>query len=181
MDAPLWKGTEDRAEIYPDDSILASYRIIARACRCSGLSAADADDLAQDLWEWLIRNGIPMTGIATPWLKGAIHNYIQRFRRRSSCRYRREGRPLETGSEPQSLPLLPVLESNDLLDWIAAALPKRERSLLDLVRRGYSIAEAGRALGIPRGSCAYHHGRLVAYARRAMKRKSSSSAGGQRA
>ena len=117
-------------------------------------------------------NGIPMTVISTPWLKGAVHNYIRRFRRRSSWRSRREGRTLETRSEPPSLPLLPVLESNDLLNRVAAALPKRERSLLDLVRRGYSIAEAGRALGIPKGSCAYHHGRLVAYARRAMKRRS---------
>jgi DNA-directed RNA polymerase specialized sigma24 family protein len=178
VNAPPWKGAEDRSEIYPDDAIRAWSRIIARACLCSGLSSADADDLAQDLWEWLIRTGVPMTVIATPWLEGAVYNYIRRFRRRSSWRHRREGQPLETGPEPQSLPLLPVLESNDLLDRIAAILPKRERSLLDLVRRGYSIAEAGRILGIPRGSCAYHRGRLVAYARRAMKRRSSPPPGG---
>jgi DNA-directed RNA polymerase specialized sigma24 family protein len=132
------------------------------------MSYADAEDLAQDVWEWVIRNGIPMSMIATPWLAGAVHNYIQRFRRWSFRHRQREGRPLESTGEAQGRPLLPTLESNDLLDRLATVLPGRERRLLDLVRRGYSMAEASRALGIPRGSCAYHRDRLVACGRRAI-------------
>ena len=173
MHAPPWKATE----IYPDDSIRAAYRTMTRVCRCSGLSPADAEDLAQDLWEWLIRAGIPMTQIATPWLKEAVRNYILRFRRRSGLRRAREGRLPETGPEPQSSPLLAALESNDVLDQIAKALPTCERNLFDLVRRGHSIAEAARVLGIPRGSCAYYRERLITYARRATKRRSTLAAG----
>jgi DNA-directed RNA polymerase specialized sigma24 family protein len=171
MDAPQWKGRQHLSEAYPEDWIHISHRAIVRACLSAGLSSADAEDLAQDVWEWVIRNGIPMSLIATPWLNGAVHNYIRRFRRRSFWHRRREGRPLESTGEPQCRPLLPVLESNDLLDRLAGVLPRRERRLLHLVRRGYSIAEASRALGIPRGSCAYHQDRLVAYARRTMEWK----------
>jgi DNA-directed RNA polymerase specialized sigma24 family protein len=73
--------------------------------------------------------------------------------------------------EPHASSSLPVLESHELLDHVAAVLPKRERNLLALIRRGYSIAEAARMLGIPRGSRAYYHGRLIAHARREMKRR----------
>lgn len=169
MHAPPRKATET----YPDDSIRAAYRTITRVCLCSGLSPADAEDLAQDLWEWLIRAGVPMTVIATPWLNEAVRNYILRFRRRSSLRHAREGRLPEAGPEPQSSPLLAALESNDVLDQIATALPRCERNLFDLVRRGYSIAEAARVLGIPRGSCAYYRERLISYARRATRCKST--------
>jgi len=132
------------------------------------LAPGDADDLAQDLWEWLIRTGVPMAVIASPWLKGVIHNYILRFRRRSYWRHAHEGRPLEETPEPQSSQ---PLESEELLDRVAAALPKRERKLLALIRRGYSMVEAVKLLGIPPGSRAYHQSQLIAYARRAMKRR----------
>jgi DNA-directed RNA polymerase specialized sigma24 family protein len=174
MDAPQWKGRQHLSEVYPEDRIHISHRAIVRACLSASLSSADAEDLAQDVWEWVIRNGIPMSVIATPWLNAAVHNYIRRFRRRSFWHRRHEGRPLESTGEPQCRPLLPVLESNDLLDRLARVLLKRERRLLHLVRRGYSIAEASRPLGIPRGSCAYHHDRLVAYARRTMEWTGSS-------
>jgi len=170
MEAPPRRSPPGESEPYPEPSIRASYRLISQACLGAGLSTSDADDLAQDLWEWLIRTGVPMAVIATPWLKGAVHNYILRFRRRSYHRRLREGQSLETASEPESLQPLPVLESNELLDRVATVLPRHERNLLALIRRGYSVAEAGRLLGIPRGSRAYHRGRLVACARREMKR-----------
>jgi DNA-directed RNA polymerase specialized sigma24 family protein len=161
---------EDGSETYPEPSIRAAYALITRTCLGAGLSAADTDDLAQDIWEWLIRTGVPVSVIATPWLKGAVHNYILRFRRRSYCRRVREGQSLASVPEPRSSPPLSRLESKELLDRVATALPSHERSLLALIRRGYSVAESARLLGIPRGSRAYHQGRLVACARRAMKR-----------
>jgi DNA-directed RNA polymerase specialized sigma24 family protein len=170
MDAPPWKSSQDQSEAYPDDSVRASYRLIATVCLCAGLSPADADDLAQDIWEWMIRTGVPVALVATPWLRAVVHNYILRFRRRSFCHHFREGQLLEKIPEPQSSEPLPELESNELLDRVAAVLPKRERSLLALIRQGYSLPEASRQLGIPHGSHAYYQGRLVAYARRALKR-----------
>lgn len=171
MDAPRRTAHDDRSEPYSEDSILACHRRVTRACAFAGLSAADADDVAQDLWAWLLRTGLPMTVITTPWLKAAAQNYILRFRRRAHLRNVREGRSLDSLPEPQSIPFPPQLESNELLDQVAAVLPKTERCLLDLVRRGHTIAEASRMLGIPRGSRDYHKGQLIAYARRELQRR----------
>jgi DNA-directed RNA polymerase specialized sigma24 family protein len=135
------------------------------------LSPADADDLAQDLWEWLIRTRVPTAVIASPWLKAAVHNYILRFKRRSYWRQAREGRALETIPEPQSSQSLLALESSALLDRILVCLPERERSLLALIRQGHTIAEAARMLGIPKGSRAYYQGRIVDSARREAQRR----------
>ena len=41
---------------------------------------------------------------------------------------------------------------------------------MDLMRRGYSLAEASRMLGIPKGSRDYYRGHLIAYARRLIRR-----------
>src|SRR5207248_2261371 len=100
-----------------------------------------------------------------------VHNYILRFRRRRQRLGLREGLPLERAPEPITAPSERLLESKELLDRVASMLPKRERNLLALIRRGYSIAEASDRLGIPAGSRAYYQGRLVAYARREMQRR----------
>jgi DNA-directed RNA polymerase specialized sigma24 family protein len=170
MDAPPWKSRGHRPEIYPDETIRGSYVQITRACVCAGLSPADAEDLAQDIWTWMIRVGVPIAVIATPWLKAVVHNYILRFRRRDYSHRVREGRPLETVPEPAAWQPEGLLESNELLDRVAPLLPKRERSLLALIRRGYSLPEASRILGIPPGSRDYYQGRLVAYGQRVLKR-----------
>ena len=171
IDAPPRKGLENRSEFYPEGSIRVSYIQIAKVCLWAGLSPADAEDLAQDVWEWMVRTGVPIALIATPWLKEVVHNYILRFRRRSRRQGSREGLPLEKAPEPTTPPSDGNLESKELLDRVASMLPKRERNLLALIRRGYSISEASNRLGIPPGSRAYCQGRLVAYARREMKRR----------
>jgi DNA-directed RNA polymerase specialized sigma24 family protein len=171
MDAPPRKGVENRSGFYPEESIRVSYVQIAKVCLWAGLSPADAEDLAQDVWEWLLRTGVPIAIVATPWLKEVVQNYVLRFRRRSHRHGLREGLPLETAPEPISAASERFLESKELLDRVASMLPKRERDLLALIRRGYSIAEASNRLGIPPGSRAYYQGQLIAYARREMKRR----------
>jgi DNA-directed RNA polymerase specialized sigma24 family protein len=170
MDAPPRKGSGHGPETYSDETIRVSYVQITRACICAGLSPADSEDLAQDIWTWMIRVGVPIAVIATPWLRAVVHNYILRFRRRDYSHRVREGQPLETVPEPTAWQPEGLLESNELLDRVAKLLPKRERSLLALIRKGYSLPEASRLLGIPAGSRDYYRGRLIAYARRAMRR-----------
>jgi DNA-directed RNA polymerase specialized sigma24 family protein len=172
MDAPRWKGIEAHSEVYPEDSIRVSYVQIAKVCLWAGLSSADAEDLAQDVWEWMVRTGVPIAVVATPWLKEVVHNYILRFRRRRQRLGSREGLSLDKAPEPITAPSERLLESKELLDRVASMLPKREQSLLALIRRGYSLAEASDRLGIPPGSRAYYQGQLIAYARREMKRRS---------
>jgi len=176
MRVPLRTSDKERPTAYPETSIRASYKMIARECLWAGLSPADSDDLAQDLWEWLIRNGVPASAIATPWMMGVVRNYIRRFRRRSRCQEARETGPLERAAEPHSEEPLAVIESSELLDLVSGVLPKRERDLLALIRLGYSLPEASRALNIPAGSRAYSSGRLIAFARREMRRRKILSA-----
>jgi DNA-directed RNA polymerase specialized sigma24 family protein len=83
MDAPPWKDAGGLAEVYPDATVRISQAQMIRACVGAGLSAADAEDLAQDIWMWIISIGVPVAVVATPWLKAVVHNYILRFRRRS--------------------------------------------------------------------------------------------------
>jgi DNA-directed RNA polymerase specialized sigma24 family protein len=171
MGAPPWKSSGDRSEAYPDETIRGSYVQITKACLCAGINPADAEDLAQDIWTWMIRVGAPIALLATPWLTAVIHNYILRFRRRSHSHRMREGQPLETAREPMAWQPEALVESNELLDRVAPMLPKRERNLLALIRLGYSMPDASRLLGIPAGSRAYYQGRLISYARREMERR----------
>jgi DNA-directed RNA polymerase specialized sigma24 family protein len=170
MDGPPRKSSGHLAEVYPDEAIRASYVQIARGCVCAGLSRADSEDLAQDIWAWMIRVGVPVAVIATPWLKAVVRNYILRFRRRDCSHSVRQRQLLETVPEPAAWQPEGRLESNELLDRVAALLPKRERRLLALIRKGYSLPEASRLLGIPAGSRQYYQGRLIACARRELKR-----------
>ena len=174
MRAPLRKSDREPAAAYPEKSIRASYKLIARECLWAGLNPADSDDLAQDLWEWLIRNGVPASAIATPWMMGVVRNYIRRFRRRSYCLESRESGLLDGAAEPRSEEEpLALIESSEFLDRVSSVLPKRERDLLALIRLGYSLPEASRVLKIPAGSRAYSSGRLIIYARRETRRRNS--------
>ncbi len=168
MDAPPWKDVGGRGQAYPDETVRTSQSQMIRTCVGAGLSAADAEDLAQDVWTWIVRAGVPVTVVATPWLKAVVHNYILRFRRRSGLHREREGRRLETAPEQASWQPEALVESNELLDILASLLPKTERSLLALIRRGYTLPEAARRLGIPPGSRAYYQGRLIACAQQAL-------------
>lgn len=177
----LGESSRRRFDAEQDESIRACYRLVAGACRRAGLSPADADDLAQDLLEWRIRSGIPMSGIPTPWLKRVVHNYILRFRRRSYRRDRLEGLHLDDAPEPATFQPEEVIESNELLDRVIVLLPDRQRDLLALIRVGCSLPEASKLLGIPRGSRAYYRDQLVARARRTMKRDAVNTAPADRA
>src|SRR5262249_14815882 len=171
MKAPPRTRDDDPSRKDPDDSIRALYGVISKTDFFASLTAADTDDVAQDLWEWLIRAGIPLAVISAPWLRAAVRNYIMRFRRRTAYHNAREGRSLESMPEPPSQPLLPLLESNELLDHVAAVLPSTERRMLKLIRCGYTVADAARLLRIPAGSRDFYKGRIIAYARRELQRR----------
>lgn len=156
---------------YPDQAIRDSFGRITKACLCAGLSLTDAEDLAQDIWMWILRTRAPISLVATPWLREVVHNYVRRFRQRSHYHLVREGQPLEAAPEPRSWQPEARAEASELLDRVASLLPERERKLLVLIRRGYTLSEASRLLGIPPGSRDYRLGRVIACARRELRRK----------
>ena len=153
-----------------DSVIRTSYSLIQKCCLGAGLAASEADDIAQDIWLWLVREGRLTTEISMPWLVVVARNFILRHRRRQ-CRRRTLEGSLESCPEPCALEALPNLEAGDLLDRVAAVVAGPERKMLALIRSGYSIAESARLLSIPRGSRAYYPDRLVACGRREISSK----------
>lgn len=153
------------------EAALAISRRITRACLHAGLRPPDAEDVAQDIWEWLLRTGNVALAKEIPWLGAVAQNYIRRFWRRSFRQSVREQAALLNPGQQRPAEPAEGLEAKDVLDRVSAALPDRERKLLTLIRNGYSLAEAARALKIPRGSRSYYGGRVIAYARREVERQ----------
>jgi DNA-directed RNA polymerase specialized sigma24 family protein len=162
-------GSWGDGQPYSDIAIGAIYSRILQICIASGLGIADSEDVAQDIWEWLVRVGCPALALTAPWLGAVVHNHILRHRRKAARQRAREGVRLEAVPEPDSLLDTSGLEKNEVLDRIAAVLPKVERNLLTLIRRGHTLARAAELLGIPRGSRAYYGGRLVTLARKGIQ------------
>lgn len=148
-----------------------SYVWIARVCRSEGLSSPDADDVAQDIWLWLLRSGLPFATITKPWLRVVARNFVLRHRRRMFRQQRREALSLDDAPEPRTGDGGAALEKRDLFDRMDAGLPDTDRRLLDLIRRGHTLAEAAGILEIPRGSRMRHYGRLVACGRLVVARR----------
>jgi DNA-directed RNA polymerase specialized sigma24 family protein len=163
------KGQGDEARPDSPDGILAAYARIQHLCLAAGVSSFDADDIAQDVFLWLLRNGPLIALPATPWLAAVARNFVRRYRRERSCRRRVEGISLADTVEPRAEEPTSALESKEILDRVAAAIPRIERELLSLIRSGYTLPQAARALKIPKGSRVYLKGRLVKCARRELR------------
>jgi DNA-directed RNA polymerase specialized sigma24 family protein len=170
--------SESQEQTLSAEEALCISRRITRACLHAGLRPADAEDVAQDIWEWLLRTGHVALAQEIPWLGAVAQNYIRRFWRRSFRRLVRESAAVRGGGRPDFEEPARGLERKEVLDRLTAALPDRERKLLTLIRNGYSLAEAARALKIPRGSLSYCGGRLVDYARREIERRRSTGVTG---
>lgn len=169
MDALPRNGSGDGAVPDSPSGILDAYARIHCICLAAGVPSIDADDLAQDVFLWLLRNGPLLALPAMPFLAAVVRNYIKRYRREKGCRIRVEGVPLDETAEPSSLDSTEDLEKKEILDTVAAALPATERTLLALIRSGLSLAQASNSLGIPKGSRDYYQGRLVTRARRELR------------
>jgi DNA-directed RNA polymerase specialized sigma24 family protein len=152
-------STSDVAEI--------SSRVVA-ICLAVGLQPSDAEDVSQDIFLWLLRMGSPALALCGPWLAAVARNFILRHRRQRGRLTAHEGTPLGDIAEPAAGSEYGAFESRQFLDRMAELLPQPERELLLLVRRGFTVIQAARSLGIPRGSCDYHRKRLIDLARSAL-------------
>jgi len=156
---------------YSDVAVQEIYARLLGACLAAGLSRPESEDVAQDVWLWLLSCNSPPVALAVPWLSAVVRNFVLRYRRRAGRRRGREGVPLEAVPEPGSPFDTSTLEANEVLDRISSLLPETERKILVLIRKGYTLAKAVEILGIPRGSRAYYGGRLVRLAREGIRRR----------
>ncbi len=161
---------EENGGPYAPETILRIYGQIRKACLFAGLSAPDAEDVAQEIWLFLLAGGSKVAVQAAPWIRCVAQNFIKRYWRRKSLSRRREGASLEELEEARSADCSRVgTEENDLLRRLEEALPALERRILTLVRSGHTVWEAGAILGIPAGSRTHFGVRLVRCARRLLK------------
>jgi DNA-directed RNA polymerase specialized sigma24 family protein len=145
------------------DGVPAIYARIVKACLVAGLRPSDAEDVAQDIWLWLLHSGRQSEALVTPWLGAVAQNFIRRYWR---GRKRRSARENQAVAETSALHLVDgteALDSRLSLDRMEAQLPATEAKLLHLVRRGCSFAQAIQELHIPRGSRSYFRKRLIAH------------------
>jgi DNA-directed RNA polymerase specialized sigma24 family protein len=153
---------------YSDEAASAIYEQILRVCLKAGIGRAESEDVAQDIWTWLLRSGSPTLALTAPWLSAVAQNYVLRFRRRAGWLKRREGIAIDAIPEPGCSRDARRLEATEVLDRMAAVLPQTERRLLALIRDGHTLAGAARILGIPRGSRTFYRARLARAAQEEM-------------
>ena len=153
---------------YSDEAASAIYEQILRVCLKAGIGRAEAEDVAQDIWMWLLRSGSPALALTAPWLSAVAQNYVLRFRRRTEWLRNHEGIGIDAIPEPGCPGDARRLEAREVLDRMAAVLPRTERHLLALIRDGHTLAGAARMLGIPRGSRTFYRARLARAAQEEM-------------
>ena len=153
-------------DVLSPEAIALIYGWIRGACASAGLSPSDGQDVAQDVWLWLLRANQVRLASEKQWLRAVTQHFIHRSYRKLSRLRLREGTALsdEFGIADQ----IQRIEAGEVLDRLSRVLPEKERRVLTLIRKGYTIAEAARALKIPRGSRAYFGGRLVDLAKLTM-------------
>jgi len=160
MQAEPFRG-EDPPGVVTDCDLLAASRIILGACIAAGLAAPDAEDVAQDVWRWLLESGnLPMIALV-PWLGAVVQNYLRRYKTR---RWRDSNRRTNSISPLQHSALSPsgssASEAKLFLRRLATRLPLVDQRLLALMCTGYRLGEAARLLGIKHGSEQLHLGRI---------------------
>ena len=159
MDVPvLGAARKNKGEIAPDAMAAAHARIL-RICIFAGLPPIDAEDIAQDIWLWLIKTGRWEEANSLPWLGGVAANFVRRHWRARTRRDSRESQAAIANSVRRSDGAIDI-DTKLSLDEMERALPAVESELLRLVRKGATFAEAARTLGIPRGSQDYFRKRL---------------------
>ena len=146
----------------PRIEIADAYLCIRRICATSGLSPSDADDIAQEILLWLLRNRDSVRVLTMSWLRGVARNFIRRHNRARAVRICRE----LTASREAEVLFGDVDESLELrlsLDRLEETLPPTEAELLRRVRDGFTFAQAVANLGIPRGSRSFFRKRLIGH------------------
>ena len=151
-----------------DDGSAVLLNLIRNEGQKHRLPDQDLDDLTQDICVWLLRAG-PPAQITRPWIRAVVRNFVLRFRRRSYRKALRE-RALTTEVPSRENRFTGEFSAIRMtLDEVSARLPGRERTILKLVRCGFSFPEAADRAGIPRGSRQYFRMRLLGRLRQELR------------
>ena len=147
---PLDEKARERSE-----QILAIYAGITAACMLAGVAASEAEDIAQDIWEWLLRSGNVEAAALAPWLAAVATNFVKRYYRRRTRETNRMRR-LALESADARRDHRSAIEARLFLDRLGSRTGGADSKLLLLMRDGLRLSEAAQRLGIPKGSEQYH-------------------------
>lgn len=148
-----------------DDALLTILGRLTAAAVIAGLTASEAEDLAQDVLTWLVSSGNLETALVAPWLAAVLQNFLRRY-----LRHRwREARLTEVSirsRDREASAFQSGMDARLFLERLAARSPLRERRLLALMANGLCLSEAARQIGIRHGSEQHHLGQIRARAKR---------------
>lgn len=144
-----------------------AFARVVRTCRYHRVPLADAEDLAQEFFLWLLVHPGRSELASGPALAATIHNYLLRYRRRTRRQRRREVTGLipifdmRRSSEPVTDETTMSVRALDRL------LPFAEARVLRHLKAGATWAEATSAAGIPSGSRDWLRKRMAGHVRTA--------------
>ncbi len=153
MESPAHRGPPSA-----EDEVAYLSRQIVRACVLLGLAGPDAEDVSQDVLQWLIESGNLAMAFLAPWLAAVVHNFVLRFGRR-----RRREKSLLGGDgfgDSRCESHGSLVEAKVFLEQLASLVPVCDRKLLELMGAGYRLSEAAHRTGIPHGSEQFHLRRI---------------------
>ena len=164
MESRPAEGGGGIAESDSPEGIQEAYVSVLQACVFAGLALPDAEDVAQEIFLWLLRSGPLLTLPAVPWLAAVARNFVRRYWRQKHVRKLREAAAVtETATLARRDNATESVDLRLSLDRVERWLQEVEAEVLRLVRDGCSFPEAVRVLGIPRGSRSLLRKRLLAH------------------
>ncbi|MGH7490202.1 MAG: hypothetical protein ACREMY_32035, partial [bacterium] len=131
-------GSPDWASLIPEEELPALANRIVASCVQAGLSRPDAEDVAQDVWIWLVEsNNLAMITLA-PWLSSVLDNFLKRFFRR---RWKASRVFVPFGNHAPQYPAPRTTEPTAsearlFLERLAVRSPRAERHLVEFMSAG---------------------------------------------
>ena len=134
-----------------DRAILDLTARITTACVLAGLSVADAEDISQDVWYWLVTTGGVALAACLPWLDAVVRNFLKRYWRRLGRETNLYGALRRLPQQPEDLAR--AINFRRSVDEILAILEPADRALLlRVVQQDLTFVEAANACHVTRGS-----------------------------
>lgn len=165
---PVIPGRDGDSEEALGERVLRdAFARVVNACGHQGIPRADAEDMAQDLFVWLLTHQDKRALLEGAALRGAIRIYLMRYRRRTHRRRLREGPALTSDFDPRGWSEPRTNETAVSVRSLENLLPGTEALVLRELRAGATWAEAVAAVGVPPGSRDWLRKRMAGHVRSA--------------
>jgi hypothetical protein len=159
----------ERAGYPGEETLREAFVRVLRACDHQGLQRADAEDLAQDLFLWLVAHPERAPLLTGAGLGSAIRIYLMRYRRRTHTRRMREAPAVDFEIDARGSSRPHADEITVSVGALERLLPGAEARVLKQLKAGATWAEAVAAAGVPPGSRDWLRKRMAGHVRTAFK------------